>query len=250
MQGRTRGWRALVTVIVLACAATAPAAAQPVSDRVIEDAFDIAAFGPPARAEASLYRWDGAVRFRLTGETEGRYRGWVEAQLATLSTLSGLDLRPVDTIDADVVIVFVPSFRAVVDGTYNDLLDRYVAGPERRDGLLAGYRQSGAVCAGQVNARGSNLVGGIIFIPLDRMAPVVQACIASQLTRVIGLPFALPQDVPSALATDSPWSHLSDLDRMLVRMLYHPRMTAGLKRADARIVARSILPEIKATGGE
>ena len=228
MQARTRDWR---VALVLLAACLLPAAADARSslgDREIAAAFDVAAFGPESRTDASLYRWDGPVRFRVTGESPGPYRDWVETQLAELSTVSGLDLRRVDTIDADVVVVFVPSFRAVTDGAYNDLLDRYVSGADRRQSLLAGYLRSGAVCAGQVNARGASLVGGIVFIPLDRMAPVVHACIASQLARIIGLPFALPAGMPSALATDSPWSHLSELDHMLVRMLYHPRMSAGL----------------------
>ncbi|MEC9346521.1 MAG: DUF2927 domain-containing protein [Pseudomonadota bacterium] len=246
MQVRTRGWLVLA-VVLMALALPVTGRAQSLSDRDIVTAFDMAAFGPASRTGASLYRWDGAVRFRVAGESPERYRRWVEAQLAALSDLTGLDMRRVDTIDADVVVVFVPSFRAVTDGAYNNLLDRYVSGAERRESLLAGYRQAGAVCAGQVNARGSALVGGIVFVPLDRMAPVVHACVAAQLTRVIGLPFALASDLPSVLATDSPWSHLSELDRMLVRMLYHPRMSGGLRREDARIVAQSVLPEIKAT---
>lgn len=211
------------------------------------DAFDTAAFGPADRPDPHLYRWpsDTQVTVRMTGDAPARFRQWAEAQIARLSALTGLRIGITQGIGADVIIAFVPQFDAVLDGHYNDLLDRFVASDSRRDSLLAGYRAAGAVCAGQVNARGTDLAEAIVFIPTDRMAPVAHACIAAQLSRIMGLPFALPGGQPSALASDSPHAHLTELDRAMLRMLYHPRMRAGITRSDARIVARSILPEIR-----
>lgn len=220
--------------------------AQSEADRDLVHTFETAALGPTSQSHATIYRWDGAVRVRLVGQAPLAYRDWVRQHLATLGRLTELDIQLIDSIDADIVVAFVPSFRNVLDGNYNGILDRYVADAERRESLLSGYRAANAVCAGQVNARGSRLVEAIVFVPLDRMAPVVHSCIASQLSRVMGLPFAVPENVPSVLATDSPYSHLAPLDRLLLRMLYHPRMQPGLDREDAVIVATSILPELRA----
>lgn len=241
----------MIPVLAL-CAATVPGLAQaqsadgaPTRMQVLE-AFDIAAFGPADRPDPHLYRWpaDAALTLRMTGNAPERYRGWVASQADGLTALTGLRIDISSAIGADVVIVFVPHFGDVLDGRYNDLLDRFVASESRRDSLLDGYRAAGAVCAGQVNARGTHLAEAIIFVPTDRMAPVAHACIASQLARIMGLPFALPPEQPSTLATDSPFAHLTELDRTMLQMLYHPRMRAGISRDDARTVALSVLPEI------
>ncbi|MDF1735331.1 MAG: DUF2927 domain-containing protein [Minwuia sp.] len=210
------------------------------------DAFDAAAFGPADRPDPHLYRWptDRPVTVRVTGDAPARYRQWTAVQIERLSVITGLQISITQAIGADVLVAFVPHFDDVLNGQYNDLLDRFVASGSRRDSLLAGYRAAGAVCAGQVNARGTHLAEAIVFVPNDHMAPVAHACIATQLSRIMGLPFALPGDQTSALAIDSPHSHLTELDRAMLRLLYHPRMRAGLTRSDARIVAVSVLPEI------
>ncbi len=209
-------------------------------------AFDIAAFGPADRTDPHLYRWPAgkAITVRTIGSSPASYRQWVTAHLAALSDLTGLDIQTTDGIGADVIIAFVPSFGEVLEGRYNHLLDRFVATGDRRDELLTGYRAARAVCAGQVNARGSAMAEAIVFVPTDPMPPVVHACIAAQVSRILGLPFALPQGTPSTLAIASPFAHLTELDRIMLLMLYHPRMRAGITRDDARTVARSILPEI------
>lgn len=241
------------TAVVMLAALSVQARAQDqaefpsLSGTQILDAFDTAAFGPADRPDPHLYRWPtGAqVTVRMTGDAPARFRQWAEEQIARLSVLTGLRISITQGIGADVIIAFVPRFDEVLDGRYNDLLDRFVASVSRRDSLLSGYRAAGAVCAGQVNARGTHLAEAIVFIPIDRMAPVTHACIASQLSRIMGLPFALPGDQPSTLASDSPHAHLTELDRTMLRMLYHPRMRAGITRSDARIVAVSILPEMR-----
>lgn len=209
-------------------------------------AFDGAAFGPADRTDPRLYRWPTgqSISVRMIGSSPAPYRGWVTGHLTALADLTGLDIRETDGIGADVIVAFVPNFSDVLDGRYNDLLDRFVATGDRRDGLLKGYRAARAVCAGQVNARGSDMAEAIVFVPTDHMPPVVHACIAAQISRILGLPFALPQGVPSTLASASPFAHLTELDRIMLLMLYHPRMQAGITRVDARTVARSILPEI------
>ncbi|MDF1720939.1 MAG: DUF2927 domain-containing protein [Minwuia sp.] len=225
---------------------TAAEGSASLSNAEILTAFDGAAFGPADRPDPRLYRWPAgqSVTVRMIGSSPAAYRTWVTDHLETLSGLTGLDIRTTEAIGADVIIAFVPSFGDVLDGRYNDLLDRFVAAEDRRQDLLAGYRAVRAVCAGQVNARGSDMAEAIVFVPTDRMPPVAHACIAAQTSRILGLPFALAQGTPSTLATASPFAHLTALDRTMLLMLYHPRMRAGITRADAGTVARSILPEI------
>jgi len=232
-------WVSIILVTVVLMGAPRGADAQTAAEL-----FDATAFGPAERTGGGIYRWEEAPTVRLTGPSARRHRQWVTDQVEELADLTGLSLSRIDSIGADILVVFVDSFDDVLAGNYNDLLDRYSAGPERRDSILTGFRQTGAVCAGQVVAQNNRLTAGIVFIPRDQLAPVVRACISAQLTRVMGLPFAAPKSAGSALAEDSPHSHLTPLDRTAIRLLYHPRMRPGLSRTDAATVVRSVIGDV------
>jgi len=239
--------RSFGLVLLLVVAAALPFSGQADDGLSTEDvlaAFDQAALGPADREGAQLYRWQKDVSVRFVGQTTSRQQAWAEAQLAEFEAATGQTVQRIDSIGADVLVVFVASFDDVLDGQYNDLLDRFALNDARRDQLLEGYRQSEAVCAGQINARGNGLSGGIVFIPTDQLSPVVHACIAAQMSRVMGLPFAVDANVRSALASDSPHSHLTRLDRVMLRLLYDPRMKSGMSRRNALTIARSVLPSV------
>lgn len=239
--------RGAIAAVLLAITFFAPpvqASSEAVTSERLLALFDATALGGSARENGRVFRWQAPVTVRFTGAGAVRHLAWADDQLAELSALSGLDLQRVDTIGADILVVFVDSFENVLEGKYNQLLDGFVAGPERREALLAGFRAAGAVCAGQVVATGSRLSGGIVLIPRDQLSPVVRSCISAQLSRVMGLPFAATDDVPSVLAAATPHSHLTEHDRLVLRLLYHPRMKAGLNRADALTIARSVMPEL------
>ncbi len=187
---------------------------------------------------------------RFVGRAALTHHRWAEEQLAELSALSGRNISRIDGIGADIVLVFVPSFQDVTDGKYNELLDRFAINAERRDYLLQSYRDSDAVCAGQVNARGNRLIGGIVFVPVDQLAPVIRSCISAQLTRLMGLPFAAGDGVASTLSVGSPHSHLTELDRLMLRLLYDPRMKPGMSRKNAGTIARSVLPSVRASAAQ
>lgn len=223
----------IVAVALLAYAGLAAADMVP-SDQQVIGLFDAAAFGPSnGNRKGVLYKWAKPLRVRLVGRAPERYRGWAKDHVARLGRLTGLDVRVVRDIDADMVIYFVPRFSDVTDGRYNAILGRYVSDPGQIEAILQGYRLSQAICGGQVTAQGAALHEAIVFVPIDRLPQVVHGCIAAQATRVLGLLFALPAETASVLATDSPHSHLTALDERLLRLLYDRRLTPGMSRAAA-----------------
>jgi len=191
--------------------------------------------------ESILYKWVAPVRVRLAGQAPKRYRGWATAQIARLARLSGHPITVVRDIDADVVIQFVSSFTTVLDGAHNTVLQRYVGGADRLAGLLEGFRQARAVCGGQLNARGAVLQKAIIFIPLDQPPSVIHGCLAAQTLRVLGLPFAVAEGLPSVLSGDSPYSHLTELDSHLIVVFYNETLTVGMSQESALAAAKAVL---------
>jgi len=224
-------------------------AEQQTPDQEVLALLSQAAFGADAAGptESLLYKWETPVRVRLAGQAPERYRGWAMAQIARLAKLSGHPIAVVRDIDADVVIQFVPSFAKVLDGAYNTVLQRYVGEADRLAELLDRFRRARAVCGGQLNASGAVLQQAIVFIPLDQAPTVIHGCLAAQTLRVLGLPFAVAEGVPSVLSGDSPYSHLTDLDRRLVEIVYNKSLTVGMKQENALAAAKAALAGI---GGE
>ena len=222
----------------------APAAAEGSQDAQVLELFAAAAFGPnPARKNGKLFKWDTPVRVRLVGRAPDSYRGWAEAHVLRLAQMTGHGIQLVYDISADVLIYFVPRFEDVIDGKYNAILRRYVANPEQIEGILRGYRLSNAICGGQVNADGSVLKEAIVFIPVDHLPTVGYNCLVTQVTRVMGLPFPVPEGAASVFSVDSPYSHLTAIDERLIRLLYDRRMQPGMTRDEALAIAATILEE-------
>ena len=238
------GIAALLVFAMFTAVQPKSSAAQDVDAEDLIRLFDAVALGGSGNEQGRVFKWRSDVSVRFTGVAAVRHVGWAEAQLDELGSLTGLTLSREDSIGADLLVVFVNTFDDVLEGRYNQLIDQFVAGEERRTALLDGFREAGAVCAGQVVATGNRLTSGIVFVPRDQLAPVVRSCISAQFARVMGLPFAASERTDSALAESSPHSHLTTLDRALLRLLYHPRMKAGLSRTDALTIARSVLPEL------
>ena len=250
-RGLAAGRVAIVLVGVALGFGAGPVWAQGAAEPVVEDqvlaVFLGAAFGQPAnRAGARLYRWQAPIRMRLVGQAPQRFRIWAADQAKLLARLSGLEISQVDDIDANFLVYFVPSFDDVISGAYNDLLKRYIEDPKAIAAMLEGYRRSGAICSGQVSARDGVLDEAIVFVPIDRLPPVVHGCIASQMTRVLGLPFAVAPGLPSALAMESPYSFLTRVDAFAVQLLYDQRMTVGMSVEAAAEAARRALPALEA----
>ena len=234
----------LFAAFLLLGALYAPATGQGTQDAQVLELFAAAAFGPnPTRKSAGLFKWDTPVRVRLVGRAPDSYRGWAEAHVLRLTQLTDHDIQLVSDISADVLIYFVPRFQDVMDGEYNAILRRYIANPEQIEAILRGYRLSMAICGGQVNAAGSTLKEAIVFIPVDHLPTVGHNCLVTQVTRVMGLPFPVPEGAASVFSVDSPYSHLTAIDERLIRLLYDRRMQPGMTRNEALAIAATILDE-------
>ena len=240
--------RTLAGVAVLASAVLLPSvstAESPDNDKALLALLAQAAFGAgqAGPGDAILYKWDTPVRVRMAGQAPSRFRDWAAAQIALLAALSGHPLAVVQDINADVVIQFVSSFQTVLDGAHNTVLRRYVNDADRLAGLLDGFRQVRAVCGGQLNASGASLRKAIIFIPLDQPPSVIHGCLAAQTLRVLGLPFAVAEGIQSVLSGASPYSHLTDLDSRLIKLVYSKNLLAGMSLGNALAAAKSALAQ-------
>lgn len=219
--------------------------AQNVSEaRRILNLYDALALGG-AEADGKVYRWKRPVRVRVVGSPSGLYRRWASNVVSGLADATGHSLQMSEVLSAEILLLFVPSMSAVLDGQHNTLLDRYFQDHDARDRLFGQFRQDRAVCGGKLNAIGNELVEAVVLVPEDRLPPVVHACLSAQLARAMGLPHKSDADANSVMAERSPHSHLTGDDKMVLSLLYHPRMMAGLSRQEALTIAESIMPDLR-----
>lgn len=234
-----RFWGALIlAALPLSAAAESPA------DAVILDAFAKIAFGNEFVAEADprLQKWTQPVRWRSYAELplESGEREFLEAHLARLQRLTGLDFAEAYRWpETNFGILFVS------DDRYEYWIGRYIA-PSRRHMLARLARTS---CLGFLRHHRTTfeIEFAVAIIPVGRARArgLVRSCIAEETTQVLGL--LNDAEVPGTLFNDSGDARdLTPLDEMLVRLLYHPALKAGMHRGEALAAARAALPLLQA----
>lgn len=236
----------LLLALLAAPAAAPVAASEPPAPEAVLEAFSRIAFGNEYVAEADprLQKWVQPIRWRAYEAVplEPAEREFLERHIARLARLTGREFAPAESWpEANFIVYFVS------ESQYEAAIERHLA-PARRH-LLA--RLAATACLGvQRNHRVTHaLEYALAIIPVERARArgLVTSCIAEETTQLLGLPND-SDAVPDTLFNDkSAARDLTPLDELLVRLLYHPHLVTGMRRAEALAVAREVLPGILAS---
>ena len=166
-----------------------------------------------AHRRGRLIKWTGPITVRLSGANAGRYAPEVSAQLDQLARLSGLSIRLASGSgllqEANMVIHFVSRRQAVDRGVDRD-----------------------AACTTTVYDREFAITRVEITI-MAHIPELRRHCIAEEATQALSL--SNDSDlVKSSIFND--WSRqqtLAPWDALMVRVLYDPRLRAGMAQAAA-----------------
>lgn len=87
------------------------------------------------------------------------------------------------------------------------------------------------------------LVRANIIIPVDQARDhgKLLACVVEEVTQIMGLPNDSDQAYPSIFNDHSPEDLLSPLDGLLLKLLYHPSVKAGMTREEVEPVIQELL---------
>jgi hypothetical protein len=85
----------------------------------------------------------------------------------------------------------------------------------------------------------------VVIIPVDRAREKgkLVSCVVEELTQVLGLPNDSEKVFPSIFNDLSTDVYLSGLDYLLLKMLYDPRVKAGMDEHTVRPVLKKIIDE-------
>ena len=238
-----RHLKAVILALAIAVPAVCPMAvdAQPapktavLSVDALVSYFDTIAFGSeldPKYASTVVAKWPkDVITVSLERGATPEYLGFVSAHLTVLGKLTGKKFGGTKTAEtADIRILFVKREEmAAIRGPNVDA-----------EAVLKGAMGGGCYFLFWKKPE-KDIVKAIVVVNVERDPATTNSCLLEELTQSLGLPNDSDVLRPSIFSDRDHLTELAVQDQVLVRTLYDPRMTAGLPRAAALKVARTVI---------
>ena len=215
---------------------------QPHSDETIIRNFETVAFGSEHRKTESRFvrKWVAPVRIYLDIRISAQdlIRKLNNVTVDELASVSGHDIRIVDDIkQANVISTFA---------RMDDLLTAAQAHFPGDNWLMRIINTN--LCTGRfLTKRNGAIYKAYIFIPTDRTFSrgMLPSCVIEETTQILGLPNDSNDVIHSIFNDTSTSVDLTEHDKTLIRLLYHPRIKAGMSRRRAMELVNRILPDVR-----
>ncbi len=179
-------------------------------------------------------RWERPVAIWLDHQVadQALHADLVRMHIQHLSEITGHPIRLVqDKSKANLTVVFTQQalWRGQVRKMFGPAAEKVV---------------HGAVCMANFRTdEQGRIIAGAVIIPVDqaRMHGKLLTCIVEEITQVMGLPNDSEQVYPSIFNDKTPETLLSGLDYLLLKMLYHPQVVAGMTRPEVLPVLKKLI---------
>jgi hypothetical protein len=241
-------WKAAVGAAAVVCALAMPGPAGPAraespelgNDQILRNLTNVV-FGSEFVGEDSSYvrKWVGPMRVAVYGDDDGRYSDLIDRHLDTLRQLTGLDIVRVPHSDpesnAHISFLSRSQFRSYAQAYLSK-------GKPGTNTNLA--------CFGVFKTNGErDIVEYYAMIPRSSSREEVDACIVEEVTQVLGLPNDSFDIRPSIFNDDDEYHQLTWQDRLMVEVLYDPRITPGMGHDEFVTVARGVIDQLHPQDG-
>ncbi|TAN50595.1 MAG: DUF2927 domain-containing protein [Methylococcaceae bacterium] len=194
-------------------------------------------YGPDAKV---LQKWTSPVNIWLdhrVGDAD-KHAMLVRMHIEHLAAITGHPLRLVNSpAEANMKLIFSRN-------------DQFFRDARNEMGVQAAGIVRSSTCICSLKSVQGSLVKATIIIPVDRARAQrkLVACIVEEITQAMGLPNDSDSVYPSIFNDRSTDQLLSGLDYLLLRILYDPRMHAGMPPGAAMALAQTIIGEMQVQG--
>ena len=254
--GKSGHW-GIGLAVVLATAVLFPiraGAGERLSNAEIVRNFNIIAFGNEYTQQRfeRIRKWRKPVIARIDGNPPAYFEDFVRQHLAELSKITG---HPARLAYSDRMRREKRLARGLNAKSFNMFLLYY---PMREltavvrqqlggkmDPSLRRLNSGVSTCEAQVFKKGDEIRTAVILFPAYDERKTLRACVVEELTQVMGLVNDSNSVRPSIFNDSSRYFELTGHDRLLLRILYDPRMPVGMARRDAMRAAHTIVREIR-----
>lgn len=193
-----------------------------------------------------LRRWERPVRYALHGS------GFTDGDRAEIASL----MRRIADISGQTITEVAPG---------EDNFSIYLTTLDERELIAAGLAVPGAdpgparafdfwrfgdeaVCVFNIENDGGELVRAHIFIGDEVTGLLRQSCFHEEIVQAMGLPNDHDRVRPSLFNDDEEFALFTEHDEWLLRLLYHPRLRAGMSVEEAGPVARRVMEDLRPDG--
>lgn len=227
-----------------------PRPALALTDAEVLRHFDTIAFGLEfkKRKNPTILKWTRPVRVHIQESVElsQAQRRFIRQHMARLQKITGLDIAYTDTPkNANFIIVFSR------DQDRYTWMRRYLSPPNAREKKFLRHIARTSTCSAHFTHNDAvGITDVAIFIPVDLAMGRGKwgHCVVEETTQAMGLPNDSDDVNPSIFNDRSSIQKIEPHDELLIRILYHPRIMAGMPRKQAMKIARQILPGLRRSG--
>ncbi|USD66294.1 DUF2927 domain-containing protein [Vibrio sp. SCSIO 43136] len=188
-----------------------------------------------------IRKWDQPIKVFLDHRVPDQdlHTELARMHIEHLANLSNHDISLVDTLDESNVH-WVYTRQSEWEGVVEEVMGKPSVEHTRSALCMANFA---------VNSRGE-LVRANIVIPVDQARDhgKLLACVVEEMTQILGLPNDSDSVYPSVFNDRSPEDLLSPLDGLLIKLLYHPSIKAGMTEAQARPLIKELLMQFTFDG--
>lgn len=210
-------------------------------EQFIEDSFlTIALQREYNRTKSSrLVRWEKPVIIFLDSEAGdiNLQRQLLTVHTKHLSSITGVPIYYTTNIKQANIVVSFTRLQHVEDKVW-----RYIGNP---DSIRVALDE--AICLGNfgVNSDGA-IERGVIIIPVNyaRQNARFLDCIVEEITQLLGLPNDSDDVYPSIFNDSSKDIYLSPLDFILLKILYSPRLKAGMSEQEVQHLLPTVIDDL------
>lgn len=105
-----------------------------------------------------------------------------------------------------------------------------------------------STCFAKIFTKGFEIRAAIVVFPAEHPKDYIRACVVEELAQILGLANDYDKAEPSIFNDTSPYTELTEHDRLMLRMLYDKRMPIGMPRGQALETGLAILNELRPAG--
>jgi hypothetical protein len=190
-----------------------------------------------------LVRWQNTIKVHISSDSGDAdlQKDLLSVQIKHLASITGHPIQfDVPLAQANISIIFTQYDQM------RDKVKQYIGNPKNYEKALGE-----AICLGTFkhNRRGE-IFKGVIIIPVDyaRQNARFLDCIIEEITQLLGLPNDSDKVFPSIFNDHSIDAYLSPLDYILLKVLYSPRLKAGMSLTQVTDKLDSVIADLNMTG--
>lgn len=189
------------------------------------------------RLAKPLTRWQGPVRYSVLGDEDDQDQ--VDALMARMAQLTGLDIRHAPEHDANFVVLLLDEReRRAARSMFGDDESRVFF-----DSFLSAVFDCGAIADWSDEA--PEITRALVYLHGDLQGLYRRLCFHEEISQSFGLFNDDPTVRPSIFNDDDEFALLTKHDEYLVRILYDQRLRVGMTEEEAMPVVHRIIREMR-----